>query len=79
MKILFFLGIIVVASATLQMKSEWEIWKRENGKSYADDLEESLRHAIWFQNYHYVQEHNSRESFFLGLNEFSDLVSINSN
>ena len=67
-----------MAAATLQLKNEWEVWKRENGKSYADDLEESLRHAIWFQNYHYIHEHNKKEPFSLGLNEFSDLVHIKS-
>lgn len=74
MKIVLLLSIVALASANLQLKDEWEAWKREHGKAYADELEESLRHAIWFQNYHYIGEHNKRESFKLSLNEFADLV-----
>ena len=74
MKIIVLMSITVLASANLQLKNEWEAWKRENGKAYADELEESLRHAIWFQNYHYVAEHNKRETFQLSLNEYADLV-----
>ena len=78
MKVLLFLSIIVLATANLQLKNDWEAWKREHGKAYADDLEESLRHAIWFQNFHYVEEHNKRESFKLSLNAFADLVGFSS-
>ena len=74
MKIILLLSIIAVSSAALQLKSEWDSWKRAHGKSYADDLEESFRHAIWFQNFHYIDKHNRKETFHLGLNEFSDLV-----
>ena len=75
MKILLvLLSIAALSSANLQLKTEWESWKREHGKFYADDLEESLRHAIWFQNYHYIEQHNRREAFKLSLNEFGDLV-----
>ena len=76
MKILFFLALAALSSANLQLKDEWEDWKREHGKSYADDLEESLRHAIWFQNYHYIEAHNTKESFKMGLNGFADLVRL---
>lgn len=76
MKIFFFLSIIVLTSARLQMKNDWEAWKREHGKAYSDTLEESLRHAIWFQSYHYIEDHNKRESFRLNLNEFADLVGL---
>ena len=74
MKIILLLSIVALASANLQLKNEWEAWKREHGKAYADELEESLRHAIWFQNYHFIDGHNKRESFKLSLNEFADLV-----
>lgn len=76
MRIFFFLSIIFLASASLQLRNDWEAWKREHGKTYADTLEESLRHAIWFQNYHYIEDHNKRESFKLNLNEFADLVGL---
>ena len=76
MKFLFLLALTTLCSAALQLKDEWEAWKRDNGKSYADDLEESLRHAIWFQNYHHIKEHNKKESFQLGLNTFADLVRL---
>ena len=77
MKFLLLLALTTLCSATLQLNGEWEAWKREHGKSYTDDLEESLRHAIWFQNYHHIEEHNKKESFQLGLNEFADLVRQN--
>ena len=76
MKILILLALIALSTAQLQLREEWEAWKREHGKSYADDMEESLRHAIWFQNYHYIEVHNKEKSFKLGLNEFADLVRI---
>lgn len=76
MKILLLLSIAVLSSARMQLKNEWEVWKREHGKAYADSLEESLRHAVWFQNFHHVQEHNKKESFKLDLNEFADLVRL---
>ena len=75
-KSIIFLSSIVLATASLQLKNDWETWKREHGKTYADVLEESLRHAIWFQNYHYIEDHNKRESFTLALNEFADLVRV---
>lgn len=74
MKILFLLSIAVLATARLQLKNDWEAWKREHGKAYSDNLEESLRHAIWFQNYHYIKDHNKKESFKLKPNEFADMV-----
>ena len=73
-KVLVLLSIATLSSASLQLETEWESWKREHGKFYADDLEESLHHAIWFQNYHYIQQHNMREAFQLSLNGFGDLV-----
>ena len=76
MKVLLLLALATLGTASLQLKNEWEAWKREHGKSYADDMEESLRHAIWFQNYHYIEEHNKKESFQLGLNKFADLVQL---
>ncbi|CAI8041681.1 Cathepsin L [Geodia barretti] len=66
-------GVATLANYPI-LNGEWEAWKREHGKSYTDDLEESLRHAIWFQNYHHIEEHNKKESFQLGLNEFADLT-----
>lgn len=76
MKILLLLSIAVLSSARMQLKNEWEVWKREHGKAYADSREESLRHAVWFQNFHHIQEHNKKESFKLSLNEFADLVRL---
>ena len=76
MRALLLLSIVALATASLQLKNDWEAWKRAHGKAYADDLEESLRHAIWFQNYHYVKDHNNRESFILSLNAFADLVGL---
>ena len=75
MKVLLLLSIVVLAT-TLPLQDEWENWKREHEKQYSSDMEESFHHAAWFQSYHHVQQHNQREeSFKLGLNEFSDLVS----
>ena len=74
MKLVFLLSIASLAAA-LPLKDEWENWRREHGKQYLNELEESLHHAAWFQSYHHIQQHNQREnSFKLSLNEFSDLV-----
>ena len=80
---LFFLLCIFSLAAALPLNNEWKNWKKEHGKQYLNDLEESVHHATWFQSYHHIQLHNQRESSFkLSLNEFSDMVRnviINSN
>ena len=47
------------------------------GKSYADEITELRRHAIWQANKKYVDEHNEhlaeRLGFTLAINEYSDL------
>ena len=49
-------------------------------KSYADELTELRRHAIWQANKKYVDEHNQhladRLGFTLAINEYSDLDSV---
>lgn len=67
----------LVLSARLELEEEWQQWKKQHGKSYADEVEESIRRAVWFRTYHYTKEHNriNSYSYNLGLNKFSDIVS----
>ena len=59
------------------IEEEWQKWKSEHGKSYADDVEESIRRAVWFRTYYHVKDHNSaaENMYELGLNSLADLVS----
>ena len=63
-------------SAPLGLEEEWQQWKLQHSKSYADEVEESMRRAVWFRAYHLIKEHNSQRtnSYHLSLNAFSDMV-----
>lgn len=77
MKVLIVLCLATLAvSAPLALEEQWQKWKQEHGKSYSNEVEESMRRAVWFRAYHYIQEHNSQSSntFQLALNALSDMV-----
>jgi len=52
--------------------SEWNAWKSEHVKVYANSEEEAYRLSIWLKNKQYIDE-NQGEEYTLGLNLFSDL------
>lgn len=77
MKLCIVLCLATVALSTpLALKEEWQQWKEQHGKTYSDDVEESVRHAVWFRTFHHIQEHNKgSHPYKLGLNKFADMVS----
>lgn len=77
MKVLVVLYITTLAaSAPLALEEEWQQWKQEHGKSYTNEVEESMRRAVWFRTYNFIQEYNNEagNSHQLGLNAFADMV-----
>ena len=74
--IIFFCLVTITMSAPLALEKEWQNWKQEHSKSYSDDVEESIRRAVWFRAYNHIKEHNSASShtYQLALNALSDLV-----
>jgi hypothetical protein len=77
MKVFIVLCLATLAlSAPLALEEQWQKWKLQHGKSYSNDVEESMRRAVWFRSYHYIQEHNSQtsNSFQLALNSLSDMT-----
>ena len=65
-------------AAPLALEEEWQQWKQQHGKSYSNEVEESMRRAVWFRTYHHIQQHNNAASdlYQLGLNAFADMVRI---
>ena len=78
MRFLVVLGLCcsAVVCHGITLDKQWQKWKSEHGKLYADLEEEQARKDIWLHNYHQIVQHNQNEKsyFFVGLNQFSDLV-----
>ena len=77
MKVSIILCLATLAlSARLELEEEWQEWKQQHSKTYSNDVEESVRHAVWFRTFHHIQEHNKgNHTYKLGLNKFADMVS----
>ena len=57
---------------------EWNLWKGQHKKTYANDLEELDRHLVWVSNKKYIETHNLNSHVFgfnLAMNHFGDIVS----
>lgn len=67
----------LAVSAPLAVEEKWQQWKQQHGKIYPNEVEESMRRAVWFRTYHYIHEHNTAgsHSYQLGVNRFADTVS----
>lgn len=67
---------ILAASALLALEEEWQQWKQEHSKSYTNEVEESMRRAVWFRTYNFIKEYNNEadNSYQLGQNAFADMV-----
>jgi len=68
----------VAVTSAFTLREEFNHWKIQNGKTYADDLEDR-RFGIWAENFEYVREHNIRylsgdETFTVAMNKFADLT-----
>lgn len=66
------------ASAQLALEEEWQQWKLQHSKSYASEVEESMRRAVWFRTYHQIQQYNNKAGnlYQLGLNALADMVRL---
>jgi len=57
------------------VKSSFDFWKSQNGKSYASDSEEIYRMKIFFQNWKKLSKENgSNKHFRRDLNQFADMT-----
>ncbi|XP_061165780.1 procathepsin L-like [Saccostrea echinata] len=70
--------LIPCFAAISELDTEWKIYKQEYRKWYISDTEETKRREIWEENLDYINQHNVKfdkgeQSYFMGLNEFSDL------
>nr|BAG74343.1 silicatein-M2 [Ephydatia fluviatilis] len=77
MRSILFLSLASLAMAVqYEFVEEWHLWKGQNNKRYASELEELERHTIWLSNKKYVEEHNARADAFgytLAMNNLGDL------
>ncbi|KAJ8667273.1 hypothetical protein QAD02_008935 [Eretmocerus hayati] len=75
-------AMVALASATPSVnfsQAEWENFKHEHNKVYANKFEEESRMKIFMQNKRKILEHNSKYekgliSYKLGINKFSDML-----
>ncbi|XP_070600200.1 cathepsin L2-like [Erythrolamprus reginae] len=61
------------------LEGTWRDWKATHGKDYPQEEEESLRRAIWEENFQMIQDHNQdadlgKHTYWLGMNHFGDLT-----
>lgn len=84
MRSLILLAFVAIASANVVsyrdvIEQEWESFKQEHAKTYADQTEERLRMKIFMENKHKIAKHNMRASnglktYHLAMNKFGDLL-----
>ena len=64
-----------VVSYGSPLEKQWQQWKIEHSREYADPVEEQAHRDVWINNYYRIVQHNrDNKSFFIAPNEFSDLV-----
>ncbi|XP_046977844.1 procathepsin L-like [Vanessa cardui] len=80
------LAVLVVVVAVVSadsfadfVRDEWNAFKREHKKSYANETEEKFRMKIFAENKLKAEEHNRRfergqETYRVGVNKYSDLL-----
>jgi len=82
MKLLTFAALLSASSA-LNLEDisveEWDAFKAAHGKSYEGPVEEEFRKRLYMENKDYVAKHNrlahkGHYSYFLKINQFSDLL-----
>jgi len=66
----------LVDFAKMNIKSTWESWKTDFGRSYENEGEELKRFGIFLDNLQYIARHNSGDdtSYRLRPNQFTDLT-----
>ena len=72
--ILSLVGLALAAPSSLE--EDWQRWKKQHGKKYSSDVEESVRKAVWFRAHKHIEDHNGAGTYTyrMGLNKFSDMV-----
>ncbi|XP_051007094.1 protein CTLA-2-beta-like [Acomys russatus] len=68
------------SSSDPSLDAEWEEWKMKYNKKYSPEVE-GYRRAVWEENKKMIEQHNAdyeqgKTSFMMGLNHFSDMVTI---
>ncbi len=84
MKNLILLSFFLISSSSAlkdSLKLEWQLFKDLHSKSYSNIAEELARFTIWKLNLAIIEKHNKladagKYSFWLKMNEFTDLVRI---
>ena len=83
MKLLLLIFALVSGSSALTLTDvsveEWDAFKAAHGKSYEGPVEEEFRKRLYMENKDYVAKHNrlahkGHYSYFLKINQFSDLL-----
>jgi len=67
--------------STAQVEEEWQMWQKQHSKKYGSSEEEGMRLKIFTENKAKVERHNrlaeeGKLSFFLALNRFADMLSV---
>ena len=72
--ILSLVGLALAAPSSLE--EDWQRWKKQHGKKYSNDVEESVRKAVWFRAHKHIEDHNGAgtHTYRMRLNKFSDMV-----
>ncbi|XP_037072121.1 procathepsin L-like [Pollicipes pollicipes] len=73
------LVLLVGAASSFVEKSEWNAFKQEHGKAYANPIEEFFRMKVYADNKAYVDKHmkeyaEGKHTFTVALNQFADLT-----
>ncbi|KAL7738275.1 hypothetical protein ACLKA6_006606 [Drosophila palustris] len=73
------IGCVQAISYADVLESEWESFKTEYGKIYANADEEQLRAQVFRDNKEMIDKHNEnylagRETYEMGVNQFTDLL-----
>ncbi|KAL7738276.1 hypothetical protein ACLKA6_006607 [Drosophila palustris] len=73
------IGYVQAISYADVLESEWESFKTEYGKIYANEDEEQLRAQVFRDNKEMIDKHNEnylagKETYEMGVNQFADLL-----
>jgi len=81
MRLLIFFGVLALVATSLADTNdkEWEDFKANNKKSFADSKQENTRKQIFIANIKDIEQHNAKYakgevSYEKGINKFSDLT-----
>lgn len=66
----------IVLESSVATETRYEQWMKEFERNYADDAEKEKRFKIFAENLEYIENFNraGKQTYKLGLNQFSDLT-----